>query len=126
MTYMRYMDKAGSEIDLRTYAKLIEDPGYKTIGRTRLWWGGIVSTVWLGLNHAYRENECEIFETMVFTWNYTSIGDYCERYATLEQAEQGHKEAIKIFNHPKYIVPAIAEAIKIWRRRREANNRRRA
>jgi hypothetical protein len=70
----------------------------------------LVSTVFLGLDHAhFGDVRCLWFETMVFdktkrhqlelagkptgTW---TIGDviYEERYATLEEAEQGHQAAI--------------------------------
>jgi len=70
----------------------------------------LVSTVFLGLDHAHFGNtRCEWFETMIFdktqrhelelggklTGQWT-IGEtvYEERYSTLEEAEQGHQAAI--------------------------------
>ena len=52
-----------------------------------------VSTVWIGINHNFSgEGPPLIFETMVFG----SEGDlYCERYATEEQAREGHAATLR-------------------------------
>lgn len=52
-----------------------------------------VSTVWLGLNHAYRDN-CKplLFETMVFDKSGSDI--FMNRYSTWDEAAIGHAEAI--------------------------------
>ena len=52
-----------------------------------------VSTVFLGLDHSFSRGVPILFETMIF-------GDdpihYQERYATWEDAEEGHRIAVKI------------------------------
>src|SRR5262245_38313201 len=63
--------------------------------------GRWVSTVWLGLNHNYFEDgPPHIFETMIRDEVKGEWLDYCERYSTWQEAEQGHRrtiELIKIF-----------------------------
>lgn len=54
-----------------------------------------VSTVFLGLDHAFgfRSSEPILFETMIFGGDHDG---YQERYGTWEQAEAGHEEATKL------------------------------
>ena len=54
-----------------------------------------VSTVFLGIDyHFYEDNIVHVFETMIFdSENHDS--DYCERYATWKEAEEGHERAIQ-------------------------------
>lgn len=53
-----------------------------------------VSTVFLGLNHAYtREHPPVLFETMVFRGD-ESTGEQ-ERYCTWAEAEAGHREMVE-------------------------------
>ena len=57
-----------------------------------------VSTVFLGLDHAFGGGEPLLFETMIFKKedgkvNYRDV--YCDRYSTWEEAEEGHKKALK-------------------------------
>ncbi len=58
-----------------------------------------ISTVFLGLNHNYDpfDNKPHIFETMVFKGD---IGSdiYCDRYATRQEAEDGHARAVQWVN----------------------------
>ena len=51
-----------------------------------------VSTVFLGIAHAFGNNRPLLFETMVFGGS----EDYQERYATWEEAEKGHDRVVKI------------------------------
>jgi len=54
-----------------------------------------VSTVFLGLDHGTRNGEVLLFETMIFG------GEHDQeqwRYATWEEAQEGHKEAVKLIN----------------------------
>ena len=53
-----------------------------------------VSTVWLGLDHSFGEGPPLIFETMVFGGE-DDFRYYQVRYATEEEAIEGHEEAIK-------------------------------
>lgn len=61
-----------------------------------------VSTVFLGLDHSFRSEIPILFETIVFGGE---LNEEIERYATWEQAEQGHKKwvekAIKIAKDKK-------------------------
>ncbi len=60
-----------------------------------------VSTVFLGMDHSFgyfMNNESNnhtpiLFETMIIGGEHDG---YCDRYATWEQAEQGHEEAINL------------------------------
>lgn len=62
-----------------------------TFKRPRKLW---VSTVFLTLNHGgYADLPDQWFETMIFHKDYSDL--YCERYATLQEATEGHKRAIK-------------------------------
>ena len=53
-----------------------------------------ISTVFLGLNHAFHSGPPLIFETMVFTDVYPEINEDMHRYSTWDQALAGHKEMI--------------------------------
>lgn len=85
-----YYDKFGEPIeDVLTWAKLFEDLAYKRIEITRLWHGGRVSTVWLGIDHSFDDGSPLIFETMVFGGR--DWGDLdCARYSTFAEAYAGH------------------------------------
>jgi len=54
-----------------------------------------VSTVFLGLDHNFENSGPPlVFETMVFpSGEWSEV--YCERYSTWDQAEVGHKKAVK-------------------------------
>lgn len=52
-----------------------------------------VSTVFLGLDHAFRGEAPMIFETMVFGEG--EMSGKMERYSTLDEAKTGHKVMIK-------------------------------
>lgn len=86
-------DKEGKLINLLTWQKLFEDSDYKIIKQTELK-GCSVSTVWLGLDHRFGSQGKGplIFETMVFVGDFSE--DYCERYETLKEAEEGHERAV--------------------------------
>ena len=51
-----------------------------------------VSTVYLGIDHGFEGNPL-IFETMIFGGDFED--QYCERYATLGEAIEGHQRAVK-------------------------------
>ena len=58
-----------------------------------------VSTVWLGLDHAFMGGPPLIFETMVFPAKDGEVTDYCElnakRYSTEAQAREGHDRMVE-------------------------------
>lgn len=55
--------------------------------------GTKISTVFLGLDHSFDGGPPLLFETMIFGGKHDG---YCERYTTWEEAEEGHKEALKL------------------------------
>jgi len=52
-----------------------------------------VSTVFLGLDHAWGDEEPVLFETMVFGGKHDQ---YQERYSTYEEAEEGHNRILQM------------------------------
>lgn len=50
-----------------------------------------VSTVFLGLDHAFGEGPPQLFETLVFGG---PLADEMERYSTWDEAEAGHKAMV--------------------------------
>ena len=56
-----------------------------------------VSTIFLGIDHGFGGKSL-FFETMVFGGEYDN---YQERYATWEEAEIGHKKAVKLVSNNK-------------------------
>lgn len=55
--------------------------------------GVFVSTVFMGLNHSFDLDRPLWFETMIFGGKHDQ---YQERYETLDEAEAGHKRAVKL------------------------------
>lgn len=81
--------------DVLQWSKLFEDKSRK-VDRTEIG-EYVISTVFLGINHSFNPNsEPQVFETMVF---HPAKSDYldlfCERYATWDEAMEGHKLAVK-------------------------------
>lgn len=55
-----------------------------------------ISTVWLGLNHAWAPYyPLHIFETMIQDETTGEWENYQVRYATWQEAEEGHKKAVE-------------------------------
>lgn len=96
-----YYDKNGKEIDKNEWSDKFADRDYKQICVTTFPDGGLVSTIWLGLNHSWEESKILIFESMAFLAN----GDELQqRYSTLEEARKGHVtmvEEIYFGMHPE-------------------------
>jgi hypothetical protein len=94
-----YYDKKGKKISIHEWAELFEDMKYRKIGDTYV--GNYhISTVWLGINHyIFSENDEYklIFETMIFCEDKEDgLCNWMERYSTLEEALEGHENAINI------------------------------
>jgi len=79
----------GRPMTMEQWAQTFENLEYRRIGYTELPGGCRVSTVWLGLDHGFGESPPLIFESMVFGPDDSTDLD-CIRYATREEAEQGH------------------------------------
>ncbi len=78
--------------DLIEWAKNFEIEN-RRVAQTVLPNGTRVSTVFLGLDHNYGDGEPILFETMIFGGNHDQ---HQERYSTWEEAEEGHKQAVKL------------------------------
>jgi hypothetical protein len=97
----RYLDKELNPISIREWGKLFEDANYRVVDHTQLWWGGEVSTVWLGLNHQFQPNKPPlIFETMVFDCGRVDL--FQDRYTDIETAKLRHKEIVRRFSGIRY------------------------
>jgi len=92
---MNYYNKQGEKITIEEWCSLFKDRSYKIIKQEELENGKFVSTVWLGLDYQLEEGEPPlIFETMVFPMEGNWDEEYCERYSTLEEAEEGHRRIV--------------------------------
>ena len=89
-----FYDRAGNPLTVEQWSAFIErqDPEYKRVAETTVddvW----ISTVWLGINYAFNPDHPPlIFETMVFGGPYDQ--EWMERYSTMAQADQGHREMV--------------------------------
>lgn len=91
-----YYDKEGKEITLDKYALLHADRGYTVVEQTQVKKGvrrGMLSTVWLGLDHGYQGDQPVIFETMFFPDEESpeSHDSYFDRYTNEPDAWFGHQ-----------------------------------
>ena len=57
-----------------------------------------ISTVFLGLDHSLSSGKPILFETMIFGGEHN---EYQERYATWEEAEIGHRQAVELASGKK-------------------------
>lgn len=97
---------------IQIYKKIerkLSDPDYKRVARTRLWWGGCVSTIWLGLDHGFGNSKPMIFESMLFGGE---DNNSLQRYSTEHEALKGHKEMVKEYNGLRYGVSQVYYKIK--------------
>lgn len=92
MSYaIRYYDEDGNVMDRNDWAKAMSGPRHvgKTDGYDEHGNEVFISTVWLGMDHNFSgEGAPLIFETMVF--GLPDEQEVCVRYATREEAKQGH------------------------------------
>jgi hypothetical protein len=103
-------DRDGNPISLDEWMRLVADLEYKRIEWTEIPDVGIeVSTVWLGLNHNFlMEGPPYIFETMVF--GLPNDMEVQERWATEEEAIEGHWKVVQEVVGPVVDVQAIRKA----------------
>lgn len=91
-----YFDKTGTPITPRQYMDLKWNPDsvvsdYSRIGKDTVG-DAEVSTVWLGLNHAFTdESPPVLFETLIFGGEYA---DEMMRYCTEDEAREGHARVV--------------------------------
>ena len=87
------------ETDLMTWARWLEENRTdRIIKQETVANGRWVSTVFLGLDHSFSEEGLPIlFETMIFPGKDKPLREeYCDRYATYDEALAGHAKAVKI------------------------------
>jgi hypothetical protein len=120
----RHLSIEGNPISMRDWVRLFEfaREEYKRVGSTWLkaepkvalfgfWqkhYAIWVSTVWLGLNHAWHPDmEPHIFETIAFEaeparnsvfFAIDAPWDIYDRYSTLDQALEGHQRCVQEFS----------------------------
>lgn len=92
-----YYDKTGAPITWQQFVRLKWDTNgpvsdYARIGSDTV--DGVeVSTVWLGLNHAYAYTATPlIFESMIFGGD---LDGECVRYTTEQEARAGHQRIVE-------------------------------
>lgn len=94
MTTDKYVLEADGSIrqepDLLAWAKWYET-AERQIARDELANGVLVSTVFLGLDHAYHSTPPILFETMIFGGEHDQFQD---RYVTRDEAIEGHAKAV--------------------------------
>lgn len=92
--------KAVPEPDLMKWAQWMERRGVRHVGDDTVDGRFRVSTVFLGLDHAWKDGPPILFETMVFPKNKEELSDeeaelrLFDRYSTWEEAEAGHAHII--------------------------------
>lgn len=91
-----YFDRDGTPMTLEQWASVDRKKLRIAEDTVDGYW---VSTVWLGLNHAFGEGPPLIFETMVFPQKDGEVTDwgerYADRYSTEEQALAGHSRIVE-------------------------------
>jgi len=88
-----YYDRDGNPIESGVeWGKYHVDPEYKRVASSYVA-GKHISTVWVGMNMAFRNGPPIIFETMVFSED--ADDGFMQRYATEEEALLGHLEVLR-------------------------------
>ena len=100
-----YFDRQGNSMTMIEWAQMFENStqavNLRRVIATKvrhIW----VSTVWLGLNHEWRDGPPLIFETMMFNRHkrdrnkHSGRFDFCDRYSTEEQARRGHHRVVQV------------------------------
>ena len=74
-----------------------------------------VSTVFLGLDHAFGGPVPILFETMIFGAPLEELDYYQERYATLEEACLGHERAVALVRRWLPVIWIARLARRFWK-----------
>jgi len=91
----RYILKDGvpvPEPDLFAWVKWLEDDDHRRVASTEVG-AARISTVFLGLDHAFGGGTPVLFETMVFGGE---LDEHQQRYYTLEEAMIGHERIVAV------------------------------
>lgn len=105
-----YYNREGRPMEMLEWARKFEKED-RRIAVAHLWWGGRVSTVFLGLDHSFLHGPPLIFETMVFAPRSWSDLDM-NRYTTEEQAKAGHIKMVRRWQNPFVVVWALLKVLK--------------
>jgi hypothetical protein len=118
----RHYDRAGKPLSLAEWCRLCEDRTYAVVERTALRNGKVVSTVWLGLDHAFGlAGQPVIFETLVFRTPKGGGDVDGTRYHTEEQAKAGHAAFVRKWRYrPNRRVKKRVLAKKVAREREDS------
>ena len=94
MRHSRPLWYAPDGTPLADFTELAQYQAEKVVKQERVWWGGFVSTVWLGLDHSFGDGPPLIYETMVFPpHSYDDLK--CDRYPSRKAATIGHTTAVR-------------------------------
>ena len=105
----RFYRRDGTRCDLMEWAHSLERHEDRIVKQHRFWWGGRLSTVWLGLDHSFGEGPPLIFESMVFAPGSRPEELDQVRYSTEQEALLGHARLLR-----KHFLPwAVCRAL--WR-----------
>lgn len=83
--------------DVKEWADWFEK-AKRQVALTKLRSGVRISTVFLGIDHSFGLGTPILFETMIFGGKHN---DYQARYTTWDDAEAGHRKAVKLVKEPK-------------------------
>lgn len=94
-----YYDRQGNAMTQAEWIRPFGDPDYKRVAADEITLpdGDVrVSTVWLGLDHAWGDRPPRIFETMVFGLGGNELLDLdpCWRYSSEDLALAGHAAVV--------------------------------
>ncbi|MCZ4341502.1 hypothetical protein O4H52_07815 [Sphingomonadaceae bacterium G21617-S1] len=83
------------QVDMPTWARFFENIENRRVAWTEVAPGISVSTVFLGLNHAFGGGPPLLFETMCFDDYGEPVEPGMERYSTWAAAIAGHNDAVE-------------------------------
>lgn len=98
----KLVDKVPVPCSVEELCKMKDNYRERVVGQTRVGeTNQFVSTVFLEIDHGQdAQGRPLLFETMVFDLNpngsHTGNELYCKRYATWEEAEEGHRKAVEM------------------------------
>lgn len=96
------LDDEGNPVpatDLLEWAKALDDIEHRRVGITKFSDGTTISTVFLGLDHGLSRRRPLLFEGLV---QFKDGGDEQDRYATWQEALDGHRKLVELYllEHP--------------------------
>ena len=81
-------------VEFREWTLVHGSPEDRRVDQTTLPDDKWVSTVFLGMDHAFGDGPPLLFETMVFTSKKRMSEESCERYSTWNEAVAGHARIV--------------------------------